>query len=93
MRLAFLLFFVLISLAAITEDELNSYRIRSIEPLNEDNELMVTFWEDNRVYRIRKNSKVHDCLEGARKRLQKVRLELDKEAGSIEGCRPVRQDI
>ncbi len=93
MKLAFLLFFALISLAAITEDDFNSYRIRSIEPLDEDKEMMVTFWEDNRVYRIQKNSKIHECLENARKRPEKVRLELDKEGQTIDGCRPVQRGI
>lgn len=90
MKLAFLVFFAFISFAAVTEDELNSYRIRSIETLDDDNDVMVTFWEDNRVYRILKNSGVHHCLERALEKPEKVRLKLDKEEQSIEACRPIQ---
>jgi len=93
MKLAFLIFFALISLAAVTEEKSNSYRIRSIESLDDENEVMVTFWEDNRVYRIRKNSQVHHCLERAMEKPEKVSLKLDKEAQSIEACRPVSEDF
>lgn len=90
MKLAFLIFFALISLAAVTQKEMSSYRIRSIEPLDDENEVMVTFWEDNRVYRIQKNSKIHDCLESAIKRTEKVRLKLDKEGQTLESCKAAR---
>jgi len=93
MKLAFLIFFAFISFAAVTENELNSYRIRSIEPLDDENQVMVTFWEDNRVYRILKNSRIHHCLEKALERTEKVRLKLDKEEQSIEACRAIQREI
>ncbi len=93
MKLAFLVFFAFISFAAVTEDEFNSYRIRSIEALDDEGQVMVTFWEDNRVYRILKNSDIHHCLERAMERPEKVRLKLDKDEQSIEACRVIQREI
>lgn len=84
MKILFLLL-MSFSLDAFSKDSNVVYRVRSVEADN--GKVMVTFWENNRVFRIEKDSKFLPCLENGFKSKKKVVLKLNKKADVIRDCK------
>lgn len=84
MKILFLLL-MSFSLNAFSKDSNVVYRVRSVEADN--GKVMVTFWENNRVFRLEKDSKFLPCLENGFKSKKKVVLKLNKKADVIRDCK------
>ena len=82
-----LLFLILMSfsLDAFSKASGVVYRVRSVEADN--GKVMVTFWENNRVFRLDKDSKFLPCIENGFKSKKKVVLKLNKKAHVIRDCK------
>lgn len=85
MKYLFLFFLLFVSFFANSQRSNVIYTVRSVDADN--GKVMVTFWEDNQVYRFEKNSKVLPCLENAYKAKMKVDLVMNKRSDVIEDCK------
>ncbi|HXH29415.1 MAG TPA: hypothetical protein VNJ01_01260 [Bacteriovoracaceae bacterium] len=82
----FLISFFLVSSAMAAEKPMNTFD--KIQSLNvEKDEVVVTMWSTNRVFRMSKDNHVVPCLENAFKADQRVAMDVNKEAGLILDCK------
>jgi hypothetical protein len=83
MKLLFFLFLPLMALAQV-QRSMEIHSVRSID--YKDGEATVTFWDDNKVYRLDEKAKVMPCLENGWKAPKEVVIGLD-EKGNILNCK------
>lgn len=81
---AFILLF-LISLPVFAKRSTVMYTVRSVEA--QGDEVMVTFEENNQVFRFHKGARVLPCLENAYKSGKKAVLWMNKKADVIVSCK------